>query len=334
MVIFLKKVLLLFGGPSNEHLISCKSTKGIMENIDNNKYDIIMCGISEDGIWYLYNDSLDLLENGNWLVSSKNKKIDNIVEFVKSFDIVFPVIHGKLGEDGSLSGFFNTFNINYVTSNNLSHSICYDKYYTKLICNNFDINQIDYIIINKNEKKFIKKVESKLKYPVIVKPCKCGSSIGINVAKNKRELSKYIKEAFVYDDRVIVEKYIENRREFECGVLFDKKNIISSVGEVIVEDGFYDYDSKYVSKSKVVIPAFINNNLENKIKDITSLIFNIMDCRSLARIDFIYDNDEDKLYFNEINTIPGFTDISMYTKAFIYDGFSYKEIISKIIDNV
>lgn len=332
MVILVKKVLLLFGGPSNEHLISCKSVSSIVKNIDYKKYDVSICGISEDGIWYSFNDNIDLLENGNWLVSN-NKKIENIVEFIKSFDVVFPVIHGKLGEDGSLAGFFNTFNINYVASGNLSHGICYDKYYTKLICNNFDIKQIDYVVINKNEKKYLKKVSDNLTYPVIVKPCKSGSSIGINISYNRSDLSKHIKEAFIYDNRVIVEKYIENRREFECGVLSSKKNIISSVGEIIIEDGFYDYDSKYITKSKVLIPAFINKELENKIKDTTSLIFNIMGCKSLARVDFIYDNDKDILYFNEINTIPGFTDISMYSKAFIYDGISYKDLISKIIES-
>lgn len=329
----MKKVLILFGGPTNEHLISCKSAKSIIENVDVKKYDISICGISKDNVWYSFNDSIDLLENGNWLVSSKNKKIENIVDYIKDFDVVFPVIHGKLGEDGNLAGLFDTFGVNYVGSNSLAHGIGFDKYYTKLICNNLDILQIDYCIINKNDKKYLKKIEEKFSYPVIVKPCKSGSSIGINVAKNKKDLSKFIKEAFLFDDRLIVEKYIENRREFECGVLFDKKIIVSSIGEILLKDGFYDYDSKYVSKLDTIVPAFISCELEEKIKKYTKDIFNIIGCKDIARVDFIYDEDNDILYFNEINTMPGFTDISMYSKVFINDGFSYKGLISKLIDS-
>ena len=127
--------------------------------------------------------------------------------------------------------------------------------------------------------------------------------------------------------------YIENRREFECGVLFDKKIIVSSIGEILLKDGFYDYDSKYVSKLDTIVPAFISCELEEKIKKYTKDIFNIIGCKDIARVDFIYDEDNDILYFNEINTMPGFTDISMYSKVFINDGFSYKGLISKLIDS-
>lgn len=329
----MKKVLVLFGGPSNEHLISCKSAKSILENIDYKKYDVNVCGISKNGCWYRYNDTLELLENGDWMTSSNNDYVDNIGDFIKKFDVIFPIIHGYLGEDGSLAGLFNVLCVKYVGSNCLAHALGFDKYYTKLICNNLDISQIDYVIINKKERKFLKKVEDSLNYPVIIKPSNCGSSIGVNVAKNKKQLSKYLKEAFNYADKVIVEKYIENRREFECGILFDKKLIVSSVGEIVIDGNFYDYDSKYVKKSDVIIPAFISDDLEEKIKKYAVDIFNIIGCKGIARVDFIYDDDNDKLYFNEINTMPGFTDISMYSKVFINDGINYKNLISKLIDN-
>lgn len=329
----MKKVLVLFGGPSNEHLVSCRSAKSIIDNIDDKKYDVSICGISKDGEWYLFDGDLDKLESGNWLVTDEEKKINNIVEYLKNFDVVFPIIHGVLGEDGSLAGLFLMLGIKYVGSSALAHAIGFDKYYTKLICNNIDINQVDYIVIKQGENKYLKKVEEQFNYPVIVKPCCSGSSIGINVAYNKKEVSQFLKEAFKYDDKVIVERYIANRREFECGILFDKKVIVSSVGEIVIDDGIYDFDSKYVKKSDTIVPAFIPRELEEKIKKWSIDIFNIIGCKGLARVDFIYDVDNDKLYFNEINTMPGFTDISMYSKVFINDGISYKSLISKLIDN-
>lgn len=329
----MKKVLILFGGPTNEHLISCRSAKNILENIDYKKYNVSTCGISEDNSWYQFNDTLDLLDNGNWRVSSNNEKIENIVEYIKDFDVVFPIIHGTLGEDGKLASMFDMFNISYIGSNCLAHALGYDKYYTKLICSNLDIEQIEYVVLNKGEKKYTKIIEEKLGYPVIIKPCCSGSSIGINVANNKKELAKYIKDAFAYDNKVIIEKYIKNRREFECGILEDKKIIASTIGEIIIDNGFYDYDSKYVNKSNIVIPAFISDEIETMIKNTSTYIFKILGCKSLARVDFIYDEDNDVLYFNEINTMPGFTDISMYSKVFDYDGISYKDLITKLIEN-
>ena len=329
----MKKVLLVFGGPSNEHLISCKSIKSILENIDYKKYDVSVCGISESLEWYKFNDSLEMLEDGSWINSSNNEKIENIVEFFKTFDVVFPVIHGTLGEDGKLASMLDIFNVKYVGSKGLAHGIGYDKHYTKLICKSLNINQIDYIVLYKNEKKYIKKVEDNLSYPVIVKPCCSGSSIGVNIVNNRKELSKFIKEAFIFDDKILVEKYIEKKREFECGVLEDKKIIVSSVGEIINDDNIYDYESKYIKKADVVVPAFISSNINNQIKKWSIDIFNILGCSGLARIDFIYDTLEDILYFNEINTIPGFTDISMYSKVFNYDGISFKSLIDKLIDN-
>lgn len=334
VVIFMKKVLIIFGGPTSEHLISCRSAKNIIENIDIKKYDISICGISKNGVWYQFNDDLELLESGNWLVSSHNEYVENIVDYIKGFDVVFPIIHGELEEDGKLSSMLDMFGVKYVGSSALSHALGFDKYYTKLVCNNLDIKQIDYVMVKRSDKKYIKAIEDKLGYPVIVKPCCSGSSIGISVANNKKELSKCVKDAFMYDDKLLVEKYIENRREFECGILFDKKVIASTVGEIVINDGIYDYDAKYETKSKVVIPAFITDDLSDCIKKDAIDIFNILGCKSIARIDFLYDEDDGILYFNEINTMPGFTDISMYSKVFINDGYSYKSLISKLIDNV
>lgn len=328
----MKKVLILFGGPSTEHLISCKSTKGILENIDYKRYDVTTCGISKNNIWYVFNDTLDLLDNGNWLRSHNNEYVNNIIDFIKDFDIVFPVIHGALGEDGKLQAMFDMFDVKYVGSGSLASAIGMDKYFTKLICDSHSIKQVDYVMVKEKDKKKILECENKLGYPMIVKPSNGGSSIGISVAHSKKELEKGIKKALSYDKKVIVEKFIKCR-EFECGVLFDKRLITSSVGEIIASNEFYDYDAKYDKKSKVVIPADVNKELADKIKQLSCEIFEMLGCRGFARVDFLYDEDNGMLYFNEINTIPGFTKISMYAMLFEYDGISYKNLITKLIEN-
>ena len=328
----MKKILLIFGGPTNEYLISCKSAKWILENIDYKKFDVSVCGITKDGNWYKFNNTLDGLDNKEWFNNSNNK-INNIVEYLKMFDVVFPLIHGTFGEDGKISGMLDIFGINYVGSSSLAHAIGYDKYFTKIICDHLNIRQVKYVVVYNKEKGYIKKVENNLDYPVVVKPCCCGSSIGVNVAKNRKELTKYIKEAFIYDSKIIVEDYIVNKREFECGILDYKKVFVSSVGEIVNNSNIYDYDSKYVKKTEVVVPAFINDEVSDLIKKWSLDIFRFLGCKSLARVDFLYDEDNDLLYFNEINTIPGFTNISMYSKVFCYDGIDNKELINMLIDS-
>ena len=189
----MKKILILFGGNSPEHNISCKSAKTILENIDKEKYDITTVGIDKENNWYIFNDNIDKLTN-NWK-QSNIKIINNIVPFLKEFDKVFPIIHGNPEENGNLQGLFNLFNISYVGTDLLGSIISYDKELTKIICNNYNIPQVPYIIIKENKK--IKNIP--IDFPVIIKPAKSGSSIGINIANNIKELNKYLKEAFIYD---------------------------------------------------------------------------------------------------------------------------------------
>lgn len=328
----MKKVLILFGGPSHEHLISCKSAKGILENIDYKRYNVKICGISKNNVWYEFNDTLELLENGNWLNSKNNAYIDNIIDYLRSFDIVFPIIHGALGEDGKIEALLEIFDIKYVGSSSLAHACGMDKYLTKTICNSNNIKQVDFILLNKNDKKKFKYYEEKIGYPMIIKPTSNGSSIGISIANNKKELEKAIKYAFKYDKKILIEKFIK-AKELECGIIKDKKIIASSIGEIVPSNVFYDYNAKYEKESKTIIPADIDEKLKEKIQKEAILIFEILGCKDYARVDFLYDEKNDILYFNEINTIPGFTKISMFTKLFDYDGINYKNLISKLIDN-
>ena len=304
----MKKVLILFGGNSYEHEISCKSVNFVINNIDNNLFDYKIAGFD------LKNNLYEIKKNINIDLNWKNnicKSVKNIIEYFKQFDIVFPVIHGAIGEDGKLQSLFEMFNINYVGCNSYSSLLCYDKLLTKLILEKYSIPQIPYIIYNKNID--LKKIE----YPVIVKPCKCGSSIGIGVANNKKELIKILKNSLKYDKNIIIEKFIKQNRELECAII-EKKNklIVSDIGEIVSNGGWYDYDS-----------------IKSNIQTYSKYIFKILGCKDLSRIDFLYDEINNKLYFNEINTIPGLTDISMYPTLIKNCGIDYKNIVTTLLNN-
>ncbi len=322
----MKKILVLFGGNSFEHNISVRSVKTILENIDCKKYAVTTAGIDVNGNWFLFNDDIKNLDE-EW--TKKNiKKIDNIVNFVKEFDKVFPMIHGKNGEDGSIQGMLELFNVPYVGSNLEGHIMGYDKDITKIICDKYNIPQLEYFTVTSDKK--LKSIE--LDFPVIVKPAKCGSSIGINVAKDIKELNKHIKEALKFDTKIIVERFVNSRRELECAVLDTGKLQVSCIGEIEPDVEFYDFEAKYVKDTNVAIPAKIDKDLEREIKEYALTIFKILGLRNLSRVDFLYDNDRKKLYFNEVNTIPGFTSISMYPLLFNHEGISTKELITKLIE--
>lgn len=321
----MKKILILFGGNSLEHAVSCKSAKTVLENIDYNLFDVTAVGISNHN-WYIFNDNLELLLNNTWL-EGNIKKIDNIVEFIKGFDKVFPIVHGLDGENGALSGLFELFKVPYVGSTILGHACGYDKEITKIICEYHGIPQIDYRTIYENKE--IKEFD--MEYPVIVKPASCGSSIGINVARNIEELNKYVQEAFKCDSKVIIEKFIKCR-ELECAVLENNNTfIVSTVGEINAKHEFYDYESKYILDSKITIPAQIEERIVKQIQEYSEKIFKVLSLRNLTRIDFLYDVENDQLYFNEVNTLPGFTTISMYPMLINESGINIKELITELL---
>lgn len=305
----MKKVLLIYGGSSPEHNISCESAKCIIENIDKNKYLIDCVYITQNNIW-LY----------------QNKPITNIINYLKNFDVVFPITHGTNGEDGRLQGMLDLFNIKYIGSKCGTSYICMDKERTKQILNYYKIPQVPFQIYNKKEKVIIP-------FPVIVKPACSGSSIGIGIAKNNMQLKDAIKNALKYDQKIIIEKFID-AQELECAILEDKKLIISDVGEIIINNDFYDYETKYQNnKAKIKTEANIPKTVKKQIKEYAKNVFNILNIKGLARIDFLYDKNTKKLYLNEINTLPGFTTMSMYPKLIMNKGLSYENIITKLIEN-
>lgn len=328
---FIKKVLILFGGNSSEHYISCKSCVSVLKNIDRKRYDIEVAGISKNNIWYKFSDDLFYLEDGSWK-DSNILEIDNIINYLRKFDVVFPVMHGTNAEDGRMQGFLDLFNIKYVGCKTLSSTLLMDKAITKLILKSLDIPSVPFKVIKDNYE--ICDLIENIKFPMIVKPSNGGSSIGISKVNNKKELIKAIKLAKKYDDKLLVEKFI-NARELEVAVLKDNKNIIcSNPGEIKSANEFYDYDAKYDNKdSYTLIPNDLPEDILKKIKEYSLRLFKSLDCFGLSRIDFFYDEENNALYLNEANTMPGFTTISMYPKLIESIGIEYKDLISILIDN-
>lgn len=320
----MKKILIIFGGASYEHEVSCVSAQTIVKNIDKNRYDVSIAGITKDQIWYTFNDEPNKLDK-NW-TKANITKIDNIITYLKKFDKVFPIMHGAPVENGELEGFLDLFGIPYVGSNLEASIIGYDKEITKLLLNNYAIPQIPYIIKHDNQVDNIT-----LDYPLIVKPARCGSSIGINIANNKQELKKCLETALKYDSKAIVESFIK-AREFECAVLDKDKLIVSPVGEIKSSNTFYDYEAKYEKESGLIIPANIDKEITVLIQNISKKVFKILGLKDLSRIDFLYDENNKILYFNEVNTMPGFTSISMYPMLISTLGINITDLITKLIE--
>lgn len=303
----MKKVLLIYGGSSTEHEVSCNSAKNIIKNIDKTKYDLTTLKITKDNIWI-----------------SNDKIVDNIIEYLKQFDVIFPITHGTKGEDGKLQGMLDFFDIKYVGPKTGESFICMDKVYSKMVFEKLGVNVVPYEIYDKNK-------QINIPFPVIVKPANGGSSVGISKANNEQELNQAIEKANLYDSKIILEQFIKGQ-ELECAVLEDEEIIVSEVGEIKSANEIYDYDSKYInSESQTIIPAHIPNDISNTIKETAEYLFKKMNLKGLSRIDFFYDGN--KIYINEINTLPGFNEISMYPKLITNLGISYQELITKLIEN-
>ena len=323
------KVGVIYGGMSTEHDVSMMSGKNVLENLDKKKCDIIPIYIDKNGKWYI-----------------NNKEIKNIVDKLKEMDVIFPVLHGLYGEDGTIQGMLELLKIPYVGCDIISSSMCMDKVYTKCVLQKANIKQAKYIYI-KNENTYVneefeeiklendeivKLVEEKLQFPVFVKPSNSGSSVGVTKASNGPELIKAIEEACVYDKKVLVEEAIVGK-EVECAVLGNDNPKASTVGEILSAEEFYSYDAKYNNaESKTRIPAQISEEKIEEIRRTAVKAFKAMDCKGLARVDFFVKNETNEVYINEINTMPGFTEISMYPKLWGYMGLEYSELLDELIN--
>lgn len=344
-----KNVALIFGGASSEHSVSLMSAYSVLKNISYDLFNVIKVGITEKGVWFVYNGDAEKIKDGSW-----EKDTENLVPAVISpctvqhglflfdkparkfdtlrIDVAFPIIHGKGGEDGALQGLFSLAGIPFVGCGILSSACCMDKAIAKELCEKAGVPVVDWVCTSKKDfgGDVILECEEKLSYPMFVKPASEGSSFGTAKVKNRDELISAVKTAFSLDDRVLIEKYIKCR-EVELAALDADGLYISSPGEIVTEE-FYDFDSKYVNDNATLhIPAILGKDTEELLKETARTVFSTLRCKGFGRIDFFVDGE--KVYFNEINTLPGFTHISMYPKLMEFDGISYTELITKLINS-
>lgn len=343
-----KSVLLLFGGCSSEHEVSLKSATTILNNIDRTQYEVHPVGITKEGKWLLYTgNNLDLTVNG-WQTSgipavlspdSTQKALwilKNGNEPVRiGIDVVFPVLHGKNGEDGTIQGLCQLAQIPFVGCGLLASAVSMDKAFTKIAVATKGVPQAKFVIIKEKELKNIdeavSKIEAAFPYPYFIKPANAGSSVGISKAKNKEELVTGLLEAFKHDRKVLVEETIIGR-EVETAVMGNDEIKVSGVGEILAAAEFYDFDAKYNnSDSKTVVDADLPQEIKEQIRAYAKDVFDAVEGKGLSRIDFFVKEDGG-IIFNEINTLPGFTSISMYPMLFGAEGLTVTEIVTNLIE--
>ncbi len=346
-----KRIAVLFGGASTEHEVSRMSAASILRNIPQNKYDVIRIGISKEGRWYLYNGSVDSILDGTW-----EQHPDNLPAFLSPdtgvhglivlrgaeyeilpLDGVVPVLHGKNGEYGTVQGLLQLAGIPYVGCDATSSAACMDKVITNVMLQYAGIPQAKFTWLYRSELEkdpaaAAEKVETELKeYPVFVKPANAGSSVGVSKASNREELIAAMRKAAKEDRKILIEENIVGQ-EVECAVLGNDVPSASQVGEIAPSSDFYDYDDKYVNGTSLLyIPAHIDEETSEKLRQRALNAYRVMGCSGLARVDFFVRSSDKEVLLNELNTLPGFTPISMYPKLMEAEGVSIEDLIDKLI---
>lgn len=338
------QVAVLYGGVSCEHEVSLVSAASVISNLDRSTFKIIPIGIERSGEWYLNKlADVDPIKGKKLKVKGTGaKRIDPITYFSKLDNcVVFPVIHGTMCEDGVTQGLLELSNIAYVGAGVLSSAICMDKDITKRLALLQEIPIVPYVSCNlgmwqEYQADIVEQVIEDLELPVFVKPANTGSSIGISKAKTRDGLVKAIKEAFKYDNKILIEKAI-NARELEVSILenpdYGDPPVASVLGEIKTKHEFYDYEAKYHDDTlKLVIPAQVETEISEQIQAYACELFEILECEGMARVDFFVDKDTQEIYFNEINTLPGFTHVSMYPMMWQKSGLPYAELLTTLIE--
>ena len=345
-----KKIRLgiIFGGKSGEHEVSLQSAKNIMEALDKNKYEVIPIGIDKKGSWRIGDSSRLLLNAENPKLIKLNKEGQRDVALIPGenrdrfmelknnrslgeIDVVFPVLHGPLGEDGTVQGFLKLAGVPFVGSSVLGSAVGMDKDVMKRLLRDAGLPIADFVVLRSPDEVDFKKITKKLGLPVFIKPANLGSSVGISKAKNRAEFERAVENAFQYDRKVLVEEFVPGR-ELECAVLGNENPKASIPGEVIPNREFYSYEAKYIDENGAAleVPAKVSATMVKKIQELAIRAFKVLEAEGMARVDmFLRENG--KLVINEINTIPGFTKISMYPKLWELSGVSYPELIDMLV---
>lgn len=341
------KLGVIFGGISTEHEVSIVSGTSVIRNLNKDKYDVYPIYIDKNGEWFKYTYTNQEFKVGDEIEGKE--KIDNICEYIKGLDKVFPVLHGLGGEDGTIQGMLELMKVPYVGTRVLGSSVCMDKVYAKLIFEKAGISQTKYEYVRKYNNKYIyikedfteeicdikeitEKIIEKINFPMFIKPSNSGSSVGINKAKTKEELAEAIEYAARFDNKVLIEEGLD-AREIECAVLGNEDVEASCLGEVLAAEDFYSFSAKYQNtESRTVIPANLPSELSKRVRTLAKKAYKAADCKGLARVDFFVDDKNNKVYINEINTLPGFTQISMYPKLWEQTGIPYSKLLDKLIE--
>lgn len=343
------RIGIIFGGRSGEHEVSLVSATSVINALDKSRYEVVPIGITREGRWLSSHDAVQLLKERihvdeapeRFLVPEPNRRglvsLNSAVGPVK-LDVIFPVVHGTHGEDGTLQGLLELANIPYVGAGVLGSAVGMDKIIQKRLFRQAKLRIPKYTsflssMCLDDSRKVVAEAEKALRYPMFVKPANTGSSVGISKAHNKKELLAAITVAASYDRKVIIEQGIRDLREIEVSVLGNDTPEASIAGEIIPSNEFYDYDAKYVDgKSRAVIPADLPKKVMKEVRSLALKAFVALDCAGMARADFFVTRKYHRVYLNEINTIPGFTSISMYPKLWEATGISYPELLDRLIE--
>ena len=343
-------VCVLFGGISPEHEVSLRSAESVLQNLDPEKYNIIPVGITKEGDWILYGgtDYSDL-PAGRWLSHPDNRRAtispirgqgllcfegDCVVR--EHVDVVFPVLHGENGEDGAMQGLLQMAGIPYVGPHVAESAVSMDKTLTKLVADNAGVPQAAWVLIRASElgnrmETILAGLEEKFEYPVFVKPAGTGSSVGVSKAMNREQLEQALVKAGAFDEKILVEEFIHGR-EVEVAVMGNDSPVASVCGEIDSGAEFYDYDAKYVTDTSVAyIPARIDEVTAEQVREQAVKVYQAIGCKCLSRVDFFVTYADSRIVFNEINTLPGFTSISMYPKLFAASGIAYGELLDQLL---
>lgn len=335
------KVAVIFGGKSAEHEVSLQSAKNVIEALDKNKYELVLVGIDKKGKWHLNIKQLPLMETKENIALVPFDKTGQLINLstarqITPVDVVFPIIHGPYGEDGSLQGLLKMANVPFVGAGVLGSAISMDKDVMKRLLREAGIPVVRFLVLHRHgQKEFpFETICNTIGLPFFVKPANLGSSVGINEVSSKETFEKAMSEAFEYDHKVLIEERIVGR-ELECSVLGNAEPIASLPGEIVTssEHRFYSYEAKYIDENGAVleIPANVPSEVIDRTNDLAVKAFKTLCCEGMARVDFFY-TDDGNIIVNEINTIPGFTTISMYPKLWEASGISYPELLERLIE--
>lgn len=343
-------VCVLFGGISPEHEVSLRSAESVLNHMDPEKYNIFPVGITREGDWILYTGTdYSLLPSDEWMKYPGNRRAtispvrgQGLLSFEgdcvvrEMIDVVFPVLHGENGEDGAMQGLLQLAGTPYVGPHVAASAVAMDKTLTKLVVDNAHIDQAAWLLVRNSELQMrmdsiLDSVENKFRYPVFVKPAGTGSSVGVSKATDREALREALLQAGIYDEKILVEEFISGR-EVEVAVMGNKNPVASVCGEIDSGADFYDYDSKYITDTSVAyIPARIPEDVAEQVRDTAVRVYTATGCQGLSRVDFFVTFDENRVVFNEINTLPGFTSISMYPKLFAASGIPYDQLIDELL---